>query len=146
MAFWGAPNDDLEHTDHACDAVLDIIHRLETFNRKRSASGKQPLKTRFALHRGYAFVGNVGARHRFGYTALGDVVNTAARLEGAAKELGAQAIVSREVAMNAKERHRFTTVGEITLRGKTKAIEAFEFDVIEDSVPTAPLELAAHAS
>jgi adenylate cyclase len=142
MAFWGAPDDDPDHTDHACDAVLGIIRRLETFNRQRLASGKLPLKTRFALHRGYAFVGNVGARHRFGYTALGDVVNTAARLEGAAKELGAQTIVSREVAMNTDKRHQFLSLGEVQLRGKTTAVEAFKFDAIEGSASSARLELA----
>ena len=141
MAFWGAPGDDRDHTDHACDAVLDIIRRLKTFNQQRLASGKLPLKTRFALHRGYAFVGNVGARHRFGYTALGDVVNTAARLEGAAKELGVQAIVSRDVAMNTDKRHRFIAHGGVQLRGKATAVEAFEFDVEPPSPQRSPLEL-----
>lgn len=141
MAFWGAPGDDPDHTDHACDAVRTIIRRLETFNRKRLASGKLPLRTRFALHRGYAFVGNVGARHRFGYTALGDVVNTAARLEGAAKELGAQTIVSSDVAMNTDERHRFIARGEVQLRGKAATVEAFEFDVEPPNPRRAPLEL-----
>ena len=142
MAFWGAPHDDPNHTSHACDAVLDIIHRLETFNRERKGSGKLPLKTRFALHRGYAFVGNVGARHRFGYTALGDVVNTAARLEGAAKDLGAVSIVSREVAINAEERHQFIALGEVQLRGKLTAIQAFEFDLEPRNSLTMPLEFA----
>ena len=137
MAFWGAPGDDPDHTDHACDAVRKIIRRLETFNRQRLASGKLPLKTRFALHRGYAFVGNVGARHRFGYTALGDVVNTAARLEGAARELGVQAIVSREVAMNTEERHQFLALGEVQLRGKSATIDAFKFDFEQHSSPVA---------
>ena len=142
MAFWGAPGDDPAHTDHACDAVRKIIHRLEAFNRQRLASGKLPLKTRFALHRGYAFVGNVGARHRFGYTALGDVVNTAARLERAAKELCVQAIVSRDVAMNTVERHQFLSLGEVQLRGKTTAVETFKFDAIDDGVSNARLKLA----
>ena len=141
MAFWGAPRDDGDHTRHACEAVLDIKRRLDAFNQQRMASGELPLKTRFALHRGYAFVGNVGARDRFGYTALGDVVNTAARLEGAAKELGVYAVVSREVAANAGERHRFIPRGEIQLRGKAVPIEAFEFDLEPSSSSTLPLEL-----
>ncbi|MEM9439032.1 MAG: adenylate/guanylate cyclase domain-containing protein [Pseudomonadota bacterium] len=142
MAFWGAPGDDPEHTNHACDAVLDIMRRLEAFNRERLTAGKLPLQTRLALHRGYAFVGNVGARHRFGYTALGDVVNTAARLERAAKELGVQGIVSRDVAMNSDERHQFLSLGEVQLRGKTAMVEAFKFEALIDNATNARLDLA----
>ena len=129
MAFGGAPGDDPNHT---CDAVLDNILRLETFNRQRVVSGKRPLKTRCALHHGYS--------------ALGDVVNTASRLENAAKELGVQTIVSHEVAMNAVERHRFLRLSEITIRGKTTPIEAFKFDAIDDSLRPQPLELVVKAS
>ena len=68
-------------------------------------------------------------------------MNTAARLEGAAKELGAQTIVSREVAMSTVERHRFIARGEVQLRGKAATVEAFEFDVEPSNPRRAPLEL-----
>lgn len=126
MAFWGAPSDDVNQSANACDAVADAMERLVAFNADRAAAGQPPLKTRFALHRGYAFVGNIGARDRFGYTALGDVVNTTARIESAAKEMGATVLASRAVVNHAGDQHRFAPRGQIELRGKHAAVEVFE--------------------
>ena len=128
MAFWGAPKDDPDHSRRACDAVVEMSRRLDAFNLDRETRGEPPLKTRFGLHRGHAFVGNVGARDRFGYTALGDVVNTAARLESANRDLGTRCLVSRAVALNAPA-HDFASVGSLRLRGKERAFEAFSLSL-----------------
>ncbi len=128
MAFWGAPRDDAEHSRHACDAVVEISRRLDAFNAARQARYERPLITRFALHRGYAFVGNVGARDRFSYTALGDVVNTAARLEGANREMGTRCLVSSAVAANATG-HDFIAQGAVKLRGKETTVDAYSLDL-----------------
>lgn len=125
MAFWGAPRDDADHTAHACDAVLAIIAGIETLNRQREALGEPPLQARFGLHRGYAFVGNIGARDRFAYTALGDVVNIASRFESATRGIGATVLTSKSVAFNAG-RHAFERRGEIVLRGRSEKVEAYE--------------------
>ena len=96
--------------------------------------------TRYGIHRGYTFVGNVGARERFGYTALGDVVNIAARLESANKETGTRALVSQAVAATAGGDHQFHARGELQLRGRSEPIEAFEF--VLDGTGTAVVELS----
>lgn len=125
MAIWGAPMNDPDHTSQACQAVSQIMRELESFNASREARGLPPFKTRFGLHRGYAFVGNVGARDRFSYTALGDVVNTAARLETANRDLGTQCLVSRAVVAHAGDALPFESVGEVQLIGKYASVEAF---------------------
>ena len=120
MAFWGAPGEDAEHARHACDAVALMARRLDAYNAQRAAAGLPVLRTRFGLHCGEAFVGNVGARERFGYTALGDVVNIAARLEQANKDLGTRVLASGAVARTAGSDHQFSERGQIQLRGMAK--------------------------
>ncbi|MGF1475426.1 MAG: adenylate/guanylate cyclase domain-containing protein [Geminicoccaceae bacterium] len=145
MAIWGAPRFDPDHTCRACDAVIDIARRLDALNERRLACGERPLKTRFGLHRGYAFVGNVGAHERFGYTALGDVVNTAARLEKANKDLGSEVLVSRAIAANAGPDHQFTPKGEVCLKGKTSVVDVFELELARDKSSPPRLQLVASA-
>ena len=125
MAFWGAPRDDADHTAHACDAVLAIMAGIERLNAQRETLGEAPLEARFGLHRGYAFVGNIGARDRFAYTALGDVVNMASRFESATRNLNATVLASKSVAFNAG-RHAFEHRGEIALRGRSAKVDAYE--------------------
>lgn len=143
MAFWGAPGSNSNQSVQACNAVAAIAARLDEFNQKRVAATEQPLLTRFALHRGQAFVGNVGARERFAYTALGDVVNTASRLETAGKERALQAIVSAEVMRSAGHGHRFEPIGSIKLRGKQRSVEAFELKCCSEQRPAGCLNAAS---
>lgn len=131
MAFWGAPRDDVDQSTHACDAVVEMLERLEAFNSERLVAGQPALKTRFAMHRGYAFVGNVGARERFSYTAIGDVVNAAARIESLAKKEGSSVLASRAVVGRVGERHKFTRQGMVELRGKRTSLEVFELQTAE---------------
>ena len=142
MAFWGAPHDDGDHTQNACNAVIDVAARIDVLNDQRDARGEPRLNARFGLHRGYAFVGNVGARDRFNYTALGDVVNTAARLESAARNVGAAALVTKAVALNAPT-SAFSSRGEISLRGKAKSLEVFELilDQTRSDIDDPPLQI-----
>ncbi len=141
MAFWGAPRDDDDHTRNACAALIEAQHKLNELNEKRLAAGKPPLHTRFGLHRGYAFVGNIGSRERLAYTAMGDVVNTAARLEGANKQLGTQALATRAVLANAGVGFNFKSQGKIELPGKQETIEAFEIVDAEEHRPAKKIEL-----
>ncbi|MEM9470602.1 MAG: adenylate/guanylate cyclase domain-containing protein, partial [Pseudomonadota bacterium] len=136
MAFWGAPRSDEAHAQHACDAVITIAARLDDFNESRLALGKPAFETRFALHSGDAFVGNVGARDRFGYTALGDVVNTVSRLEKLGKAFGVQAIVSRDVAHRTRSQHKFRCLGEVRPEGKSNRIGAMELVLCSSGRPS----------
>lgn len=146
MAIWGAPRDDAEHTRRACDAVVEIDRRLNVLNEKRAITGAPRFTTRYGIHRGNAFVGNIGARDRFSYTALGDVVNTAARLEGANKDTGTRALVSQSVVAAAGPDHHFAACGEIQLRGKSTPLSVHELVLVRGPVSTDTPALAKLAS
>jgi len=99
MAFWNAPLDDPEHRRHACEAALAMHTRLEALNRELNeeavGAGRQPiaLHVGIGLNTGICCVGNMGSAQRFDYSALGDDVNLASRLEGQCKTYGAATIL-----------------------------------------------------
>ena len=79
------------------------------------------------VHRGHAVVGNMGAKDRFEYTAIGDTVNTASRLEGLCKTLGFPIICSRAVVDRLEYTSYLLSLGNQSLRGRSH-IEAFGWD------------------
>ncbi|MBC7460051.1 MAG: adenylate/guanylate cyclase domain-containing protein [Thermoleophilia bacterium] len=142
MAFWGAPLPFVDHADRACRAALDMLERLERVNELRAADGELPFAVGVGVHSGPAVVGNVGHERRLDYTAIGDTVNTTARLEAATKEIGAVLVVSRSTVDLLSEglRARALLVGDITMKGKARPVEAWalqprrpELDGLDDS-------------
>lgn len=81
MAFWGAPALDPQHALHGARAALGVAETLTADNRRRAKKGLAPVRIRIGLHTGPAIVGNVGAPGRVNYTLIGEMVNTAQRLE-----------------------------------------------------------------
>jgi adenylate cyclase len=82
MAFWGAPLPMPDHVLRACSATLRAVRRMEGVNKAWRAGGKPTLRIRIGLNTAEVLVGNIGSSDRFSYTAIGDGVNVAARLEG----------------------------------------------------------------
>jgi adenylate cyclase len=82
MAFWGAPLPMPDHVLRACSATLRAVRRMEGVNEAWRAEGKPTLRIRIGLNTAEVLVGNIGSSDRFSYTAIGDGVNVAARLEG----------------------------------------------------------------
>ncbi len=103
MAFWNAPLDDPDHALHACTAALQMLAELKALNeimRARAEETKKPfkeLKAGIGIHTGRASVGNMGSKQRFAYSALGDTVNLASRLEAQTKGYGISVMISEEV-------------------------------------------------
>jgi adenylate cyclase len=110
---------------HACRCALDLAAAVEVFNVHQRKAGKPEFITRFGLHTGHAVVGSVGAPSRLQYTAMGDTVNVASRLEGINKEFGTTIIVSREVSDRASE-FEFRPLGLWQAKGRSEKIEIFE--------------------
>jgi class 3 adenylate cyclase len=81
MAFWGAPEPNLDHARAACLGALAMAHEVEAFNRERRSAGLDACRMRVGLHTGTVLVGNVGFAGRVDYTAIGEAVNVASRLE-----------------------------------------------------------------
>jgi len=107
MAFWNAPLDDAEHATHACTAALQMLAALKVVNmglRDQAEKNQKPfkeLKAGIGIHTGRASVGNMGSKQRFAYSALGDTVNLASRLEGQTKGYGISVMISEEVRKQA---------------------------------------------
>ena len=99
MAFWNAPLDDPDHARHACLTALKMNEALRPINDKlkkeAQAKGEEPilLQAGIGLNTGPASVGNMGSRQRFAYSALGDNVNLASRLEGQTKTYGVEILI-----------------------------------------------------
>ena len=124
VAFWGAPVARPDDGRRAALAGYAMWQAGEEFRRLNAAEGKIG-KTRVGMHWGEAVVGNFGGERRIQYTALGDAMNTAARLEGANKALGSSVMASREFA----ERSGldwWRPMGSVVLRGRAKPVELYE--------------------
>jgi class 3 adenylate cyclase len=121
LALFGAPQRQADHADRAVDAALRIDEFAHGFSARQQAQGIAFGTTRIGVHSGLALVGNIGTRARLQYSAVGDVVNTASRIEGLNKEIGTHIAVSGETARRCA-RNRFRPVGEFVLRGRRAAL------------------------
>lgn len=125
VAFWGAPIAYPDDGERAVKAAYAMYLAGEEFRKSVPEGVPKIGRTRVGLHYGEAVVGNFGGEGRIQYTALGDAMNTAARLEGANKPLDTKVLVSREAA----ERSGldwFRPMGTVTLRGRRTPVEIFE--------------------
>lgn len=140
VAFWGAPLPIAQHADLALDAAREIVRRVERLNRERGRESYPPLRVRIGIESGLAMAGDFGTSFRSIYTAVGDSVNTASRLEQAARDFPYDIIVGAGTVRRAK-RHRFLLLGERQLRGKEKTTTLF---TIDDNMQVAEDKLATH--
>jgi len=119
MAFFGAPKASDSPEQDAFNAAKDKLKKLQELNQEFSGNKAMPLlKIGIGLHFGDAVVGNIGSEQRNEYTAIGDVVNTASRLEGLTKQAGYPIVVSDVVADALKEKVKFDCLGEMPVKGR----------------------------
>lgn len=116
VAFWGAPIAPDDHAGRALDAALDIHAAVARFNEARHARGAFPVRVRIGLATGRALVGDLGTPFRSTYTAVGDVINLASRLQEAARGTESDILISRATAEALPGRH-LHSIGAISLRG-----------------------------
>ena len=121
QVLFGAPRRQDDHADRAVEAALRIDAFATGFSDRQQGCGVPFGMTRIGVHTATALVGNVGTRARLNYGAVGDMVNTAARLETLNKRVGTRIAVSGETARRCA-RHRFRPVGEFVLRGRREAL------------------------
>jgi adenylate cyclase len=126
MVFWNAPNPQADHVARACRAALAAKAAGEKLNAEFEAEGLTPFFTRFGIHVGEAVVGNVGSTERMNYTALGNTVNLAARLEGLNKEAGTATLVSEAVYLRVRDQFQFRALDAVIAKGMTKETRIFE--------------------
>jgi adenylate cyclase len=126
MVFWNAPNPQPDHVERACRAALAGRLACEKLNSQFETEGLKPYFTRFGIHVGEAVVGNLGSTERMNYTALGNTVNLAARLEGLNKQFGTSILVSEGVYLRAQHCFQFRAVESVIAKGMTKETRIFE--------------------
>jgi class 3 adenylate cyclase len=97
MAFWNAPVQRNDHVLRACAGALRAARRMERVNDTWEAEGRPRIRIRVGLNCATVLVGNVGSSARLSYTALGDGVNVAARLEGINKQFGTTICISDSI-------------------------------------------------
>lgn len=129
VAFWGAPLPNAAHADLALDAAREMERRVAILSKQREALGRPLLKVRIGIESGQAMAGDFGTAFRSIYTAVGDSVNTASRLEQAARDFPHSVVVGAGTVAAAK-RHRFLKLGERQLRGKEKLTILYTLDPV----------------
>lgn len=125
MAFWGAPLDDPQHAEHAVTAAILMQQAMQVLVADLRARGLPPIHMRIGLHTGRVVVGNVGSEQRFSYTAIGDAVNLAARLEGANKAFGTGILLSAATAAQLPSSVALRALDDVVVKGKTEPVRVF---------------------
>jgi adenylate cyclase len=125
VAIFGAPVAHPDHADRAVRAALRCQARMVELADEERAAGRVGLRMRIGVNTGEAVVGNLGSARRFDYTMLGDMVNLAARLEGANNVYGGDILVGPETRKQC-EAVLFREVDAIQVKGRTQAVSVSE--------------------
>ncbi len=126
IAFFGAPYDLRDHAKITCQACVEMQQRLTEMNEFWALEGKPELLMRIGLCSGTAVVGNMGSKSRMDYTMMGDVVNTAARLEGVNKYYGSYTMISDTTKNLAGHDTNTREIDTIYLAGKNEPVTIYE--------------------
>ncbi|HEV2597069.1 adenylate/guanylate cyclase domain-containing protein [Sphingopyxis sp.] len=148
VAFWGAPLSRPDDGPQAAAAALAMYEAGEKYRTDLAAEDVPPIgMTRVGLHVGDAIVGNFGGEGRIQYTALGDSMNTASRLEAANKGLKTGVLISAEAAARS-ERDDLVPMGRVTLRGRAQPVDVFtpRPDLVPERRARIAALVAAHAA
>ncbi|HET7229663.1 MAG TPA: adenylate/guanylate cyclase domain-containing protein [Longimicrobium sp.] len=139
MAFWGAPLPVDDHARRAVDCALEMTAELERLNARWKAAGREAdLRIGIGINTGEAVVGNIGSlKHKLDYTAIGDAVNLASRLEGLNKDMGTTIIISDATRAALPAGYEMAPLPEAHVKGKEHAVTVHELR------PRRPAALAA---
>ena len=122
LSIWATASPDIALRKKACLAALDISSAVQQFKQN---SDTLHLPTRIGLHSGYISLGNIGAMNRYEYRPVGDIVNTASRIENLNKYLGTRILVSQEV-LHQIDGFLTRKLGEFIFAGKSKPVTVYE--------------------
>jgi adenylate cyclase len=122
MALFGAPLASERHEEQAVRAALAMQAAMD---KVRAAAGLPTLSLSVGVHCGYAVVGSIGSGKRLEYTAIGDTVNVASRLEYHTREVNAPILVSEAVAEAVRGQFELDSIGRVSLRGRDTPVRVF---------------------
>jgi adenylate cyclase len=125
MAFWNAPANDPDHALHGATAGLDAATRIKAQRLEDEASGLPGFAVKIGINTGVAIIGNVGAEGRFNYTAVGEAVNIAARLESVPGDYQCSVVVGPQTAKLVASELVMHEVDLIRVKGKIEPVSVF---------------------
>ena len=125
MAIWGAPLDDAAHAKHAVACALEMVDTLAAFKRALGAEDSG-FDVGIGVHSGPAVVGLMGSQKRLEYTAIGDTVNLASRIEGLTKDAKRRVLVSKDTRDLCGDAFEFVHCGTFPVKGRAQPVELFE--------------------
>jgi len=136
MAFWNAPSAVENHAAMACIAALECQAAMKTFNETNKTRGFPQISMRIGIHTGEALVGNIGSNTRLNYTAVGDSVNLASRLEGTNKDYGTSILISQATNTLVQGKILTRLLDKVSVKGKTQPAEIYEvLGTVADATP-----------
>ncbi|MBL0349001.1 MAG: CHASE2 domain-containing protein [Elusimicrobia bacterium] len=134
MAFWNAPLDQPKHALLACRAAVKQMALLPELHQRFGDKGWPVVEFRIGLNTGPAVIGNMGSTTHRNFTAVGDTVNLASRLEGANKMFGTRILISESTFQAAKDDVEVRELDFLRVKGKTQPIRVFELLAMKNGV------------
>jgi class 3 adenylate cyclase len=126
MAIWGAPAPDPDHAAQAVRAALEAVRDIEAARRAALARGDAGFSVKIGINSGFAVVGNVGTERRYNYTAVGEVVNVASRLESAPSVYECAVVVAEATAKMVGDAIVFRELDRVRVKGRDEPVTIFE--------------------
>jgi adenylate cyclase len=127
LALWGSPiRPETTPEIRACAAALQSLDRFQRLRARREAEGHVVFQASMAIHTGEALIGNIGSQRRMNYTAMGDAVNVAHRLEGLTRVYGVRVLISETVFAAVRETYEARRIDRVAVKGRRGAIDIYE--------------------
>lgn len=126
MALWGVPLAKEGDVQNAVQACLEMRRELSILNNLRQKRGQPPLKMGMGLNVGKVVVGNIGSEERMEYTAIGDTVNLASRIESVTKTFNVDILIAKSIVERIQDRFLIESCGKVAVKGKTEEVEVFQ--------------------
>jgi adenylate cyclase len=129
MALFSAPVDDPDHAENAVLAAIEMVKVLGELNQAWTARGMTQLDIGIGVNSGDMIAGNIGSSSIMSYTVIGDNVNLGSRLESLNKEYKTRIIISDATRTRLTGQHDIAPLGDVVVKGKSKAVAIFEIKV-----------------
>jgi adenylate cyclase len=129
MALFAAPLDDADHAEHGVQTAVEMVRELGELNKAWAAKGMTQLDIGIGVNSGDMIAGNIGSSSIMSYTVIGDNVNLGARLESLNKEYKSRIIISDATRVRLTGNFDIHPLGEVVVKGKSKAVQIFEVRV-----------------
>ena len=126
FALFGAPVPQADHAKRACATALAMRERLLALGEEWMQMGRPRLRARIGVNSGTMLVGNIGSKYRFHYSAMGDAVNLASRLEGLNKIYGSEIMVSSHTAELVPGMFLMRELDLVRVKGRQQALRIYE--------------------